>query len=386
VPRLLTQYRVFIGSPGGLDEERKCFRDKLEKYSEMHSEPRNVVFQPVGWEETVGGVGRPQELINEDLKQCDYAVFILHDRWGSSTGGLYTSGVEEEWALAETLYKANKVRNIALFFKKVDPRQLRDPGTQLNAVLAFKKRIEAEKRYLFRQYDSGDQFAEALEAHLSKWLRDHEGAVTGSLPSSSPTADTIIDIAGVLPSGGAPRFGYWVAETARLLEPDTLNSSAALFCATRAIEAARSDIEWAQAKNGVGVAQFHLGKVDEAIEAFTTIAERFSASIEIDRRYWQAKALINKGITLGALDRSADAIAVYDDLVARFGTASELPLREQVANALLNKGVTLGALDRNADAIAVYDDLINRFGTATDLPLCEQVKEAELQKRNLHKS
>jgi hypothetical protein len=144
VPRLLTQYRVFIASPGGLDDERKCFRHKLEKYTEMHSEPRNVAFHPVGWEETIGGVGRPQEQINEDLRQCDYAVFVFHDRWGSPTGA-YSSGVEEELRLAEELYKANKIRNIALFFKKINPRQLRDPGPQLERVITFKKRIEDEK-------------------------------------------------------------------------------------------------------------------------------------------------------------------------------------------------------------------------------------------------
>ena len=65
-----------------------------------------------------------------------------------------------------------------------------------------------------------------------------------------------------------------------------------------------------------------------------------------------ANALLNKGVTLGALGRSEEAIAVYDDLLARFGTATELPLREQVAKALVNKGVTLGALGRSEDAIA----------------------------------
>jgi len=385
VPRLLTQYRVFIGSPGGLDEERKCFRYKLEKYTEMHSEPRNVAFHPVGWEETIGGAGRPQELINEDLRQCDYAVFVLHDRWGSPTGGAYTSGVEEEWALAEELYKANKVRNIALFFKKVDPRQLRDPGKQLEPVLAFKKRIEEEKRYLFRHYETVDQFVEALEAHLSRWLRDHEGAATGLSPSGSPTTGTIIGTADASLSDAPPSFGYWITEANRRLEPDTLDHPAALFCAKQATEAARSDTEWARAMNAVGVAQFHLGKVDEAIAAFTTIAERFSTSIETERRYWQAMALVNKGITLGALDRSEDAIAVYDDLIARFGTATEPALRERVAMALFNKGVRLGALDRSEDAIAVYDDLIARFGTATEPALREQVGKVESWKKDLRK-
>jgi len=73
----------------------------------------------------------------------------LHDRWGAPTGNGYTSGVEEEWALAEQLYRENKIYNIALFFKTVDPGKLRDPGDQLKAILAFKKKIESEKRYLF---------------------------------------------------------------------------------------------------------------------------------------------------------------------------------------------------------------------------------------------
>ncbi|HEY3719116.1 MAG TPA: tetratricopeptide repeat protein, partial [Roseiarcus sp.] len=99
-----------------------------------------------------------------------------------------------------------------------------------------------------------------------------------------------------------------------------------------------------------------------------------------------AKALVYKGVTLGALGRSDDAIAVYDDVLACFGAATELPLREQVANALVNKGVRLGALGRSDDAIAVYDDVLARFGAATELPLRELVASAETRKRDLQKS
>ena len=72
-----------IGSPAGLHDERVCFKDKLRRYTALNAEHRRVLFQPVGWEDTVGGAGRPQALINEDLKQCDYAVFVFHDRYGS---------------------------------------------------------------------------------------------------------------------------------------------------------------------------------------------------------------------------------------------------------------------------------------------------------------
>ena len=99
-----------------------------------------------------------------------------------------------------------------------------------------------------------------------------------------------------------------------------------------------------------------------------------------------ARALVNKGFTLGALGRSEDAIAVYDDLLGRFGAATEPPLREQVAKALFNKGVRLGALGRSEEEIAVYDDLLARFGAATEPALREIVAEAKKLKAKLVKT
>ena len=68
MPRPLTQYSVFIGSPRGLDEERQSFRDTFSRFNEIHGRPDGVRFEPIGWEDTLPGVGRPQELINEDLQ------------------------------------------------------------------------------------------------------------------------------------------------------------------------------------------------------------------------------------------------------------------------------------------------------------------------------
>jgi len=46
-----------------------------------------------------------------------------------------------------------------------------------------------------------------------------------------------------------------------------------------------------------------------------------------------ARALVNKGVTLGALGRTEEEIAVYDDVVGRFGEASEPGIQEIVAQA-----------------------------------------------------
>ena len=385
MPKSITQYRVFVGSPGGLKDERTGFREKLQRFTAVHSEPRGVTFYPVGWEDTLSGAGRPQAIINEDLKECDYAVFVLYDRWGTPTGSGHSSGTDEEWELAERLYGEGKIRNIALFFKDVDPRQLADPGEQLKKVLAFKAKIEAERKYLFTTYTSADDFCETLEGHLAKWLRDHESPATGaaSLTAAAPAIIPTGPVSDGVTPPASPGFDYWIAEANRLLyaEPaENRDYTGAVFCAERALVTASSHFEWAWAKTAIGVAQFHLNNLTVSLTAFTEIADRFELMRDEPRRLLQATALFNKAITLAQLGRHEEEIAVYEDVIARIGTATELPLREQLAKALLNKGITLGQLRRGEEEIAVYEDVIARFGTATELPLCEQVAMALVNK------
>uniref|UniRef100_UPI003D1B9070 tetratricopeptide repeat protein n=1 Tax=Aeromonas veronii TaxID=654 RepID=UPI003D1B9070 len=90
-----------------------------------------------------------------------------------------------------------------------------------------------------------------------------------------------------------------------------------------------------------------------------------------------AKALRNKGVTLGQLGRSEDEITVYDELIQRFGNSDTPALQEQVANGLRNKGVTLSQLGRSEDAITVYDELIQRFGTSDAPALRELVTKTK---------
>src|SRR4051812_36490100 len=99
MPTQLTAYRIFIASPGGLIEVRQRFRLVIEKYNTEDAIRRGVLFIPVGWELTLGGLGRPQSLINREIEECDAFFLILHDRWGSNPGGAegYTSGTEEEY-------------------------------------------------------------------------------------------------------------------------------------------------------------------------------------------------------------------------------------------------------------------------------------------------
>ena len=62
--------------------------------------------------------------------------------------------------------------------------------------------------------------------------------------------------------------------------------------------------------------------------------------------------------------------------MTRFGAASASGLQEQVAMALMNKGVTLGQLERNEEAVQVYEEVVTRFGTASAPGLQEPVTAA----------
>lgn len=184
----LTNYRVFIASPGGLEPERRMFKEILSAHNDADAIARSCHFQAVGWEITLGGVGRPQEKINEELRQCDLFVLILWDRWGTPTGAKegYTSGTQEEYKIAlESLKDENvPMREIVVFFKAVEPRRLSDPGPQLAAVLDFKRTLEQERTLLFETFDVPEAFGEKLRRHAAKWTRDHENHTVESNPST----------------------------------------------------------------------------------------------------------------------------------------------------------------------------------------------------------
>ncbi|MFC6327995.1 tetratricopeptide repeat protein [Alloalcanivorax gelatiniphagus] len=175
----ITNYRVFIASPGGLESERKVFRELLSSHNEADAIDRGCHFQTIGWEITLGGMGRPQSKINEDLKSCDLFVLVLWDRWGSPTGAKegYTSGTHEEYMVALDCLKSEELpmRDIVVFFKAVDHRRMSDPGPQLSAVLDFKRSLEKERNLLFETFDTPEAFGEKLRRHVAKWTREHSG-------------------------------------------------------------------------------------------------------------------------------------------------------------------------------------------------------------------
>jgi hypothetical protein len=182
MPEEIALYRVFIATPGGLEGERRVFDRVLNNYSTAEAVHRQALFFPVGWEDTLAGVGRPQELINQDLDRCDFFVLILWDRWGTPPGGdpHYTSGTEEEYrrAMEHVRDPKHSLKQIVVLFKQVDAQRLQDPGTQLQRVLEFRKELETNRNLLFSTFTEVAELEEKLRGQLGAWLRQHEATFT----------------------------------------------------------------------------------------------------------------------------------------------------------------------------------------------------------------
>ena len=170
------EFKVFIASPSGLENERKAFTQVIDEYNK-EADLWGINFKPVGWESSLPRMGRPQAIINEELKKCDFFIILLHDRWGSDPGvndNKATSGTEEEYLIAVECFKSDKfpMRQIVCLFKSVPENQMADPGPQLLKVLEFRKRLEDEKQLLYSIFSTTREFRSIIRTNLASWMKE----------------------------------------------------------------------------------------------------------------------------------------------------------------------------------------------------------------------
>jgi hypothetical protein len=100
-------FNIFLASLGDLAEERNIVSDVVNRINKIFSKTNNWYIELLGWEDTLPGASRPQELINKDIEICDLFLGLLWKRWGTPTGKS-DSGFKEEFDLANNLNKKNK--------------------------------------------------------------------------------------------------------------------------------------------------------------------------------------------------------------------------------------------------------------------------------------
>jgi hypothetical protein len=185
------ELRVFIASPSGLSEERDAVDQAAASLNAILSDLLDVTIRVYRWEQLTPRAGRPQELINPWVDQCDLLIGIVHRRWGSPAGGGYETGFHEEVGRAMERRSQDGAPDIALYFKAVDDGSLRDPGPDLARVIAFKQQLRDEHKLLYQEFTTVEELRLLTTLRLTEAMheRGRIGATGGGYAPSRSAAE-----------------------------------------------------------------------------------------------------------------------------------------------------------------------------------------------------
>jgi hypothetical protein len=205
-PTTLSQYHVFLASPGDVAVERQAVRKFFDDYNRSTAHLWNARFDLVDWENySTVGVGRPQELITRQTLEkyqtsLALVIGIMAQRFGSPTGKA-ESGTEEEFNWAMESHSSSGFPEIKWFFRKVDklefpsePDEAEAALDQWKKVCLFRKRMQdMNNPIFFGEYLSASAFSEVFAHDLNHWLADaarpwaEQRAVLVSAPRGTPS-------------------------------------------------------------------------------------------------------------------------------------------------------------------------------------------------------
>jgi hypothetical protein len=159
-------YRVMIGSPSDLAEERQIATDAINEWNAQHAAAEGVMLLPVKWEThavPTSGV-RPQDAINSQLVDvCDLLVGMFWTRLGTSTGVAASGTVEE----IERFVDAGKPA--MLYFSE---RKTGDAAPDAKQAAKLKRFKEATyKKALVGRFDSAEDLRRTLLRDLTRQVR-----------------------------------------------------------------------------------------------------------------------------------------------------------------------------------------------------------------------
>ncbi|MGK7911933.1 MAG: hypothetical protein AB4050_10710 [Synechococcus sp.] len=161
-----TVVRVFIASPGDINDEKDIVRELIDEWNSVHSMSSKIILQPVTWDrDSSPEMGdRAQAIINRQLVTgCDLLIAIFWTRLGTPTG-IQPSGTVEE--IAEFMSKGRPV----LTYFSMQPIAPNDMETEQYIRLEkFKKDLHTKG--LCEQYLSLAEFQNKLRKHLTKTVR-----------------------------------------------------------------------------------------------------------------------------------------------------------------------------------------------------------------------
>lgn len=170
--------RVFVASPGDLAEESKRLAKVVDGLDERLAEHLGVQLELKEWRQVAPGIGRPEDVILDQLPVETWDVFIglLWLRFGmppgrNHAGADHDSGTEEEFRLACRAWRESQRPRI-LFYRCTRPAPVSVDTKQLRKVQRFFDEFAPKGKNpgLFQDFGEVDQFEKMVEKHLTGLL------------------------------------------------------------------------------------------------------------------------------------------------------------------------------------------------------------------------
>lgn len=162
-------FNVMIASPGDVGSERAIIRDVIYEWNAVHSQSRNIVLLPVGWESHSSpemGSSAQDIINNQVLDKCDLLIGVFWTRIGTPTTD-YASGTVEE------IEKHIEAKRPAMLYFSSQPVALDTiEPEQYSQLKEFK--ASCQNHGLYEGYDSLSSFKEKIYRHLQLKVNDHE--------------------------------------------------------------------------------------------------------------------------------------------------------------------------------------------------------------------
>ena len=164
---LATVYRVLIGSPNDVQEERRIARETVYSWNDYNSKSMGAVLLPILWEThstpSINGQG-PQKVLNAQVVEpSQILVAIFWHRLGTPTDR-YDSGTVEEIER----FIAQKKPTLVYFCTRAIPQSIE--ADEFKRLQNFKNILKSKG--LFAEFETKEELSIKLEKHLTETVRN----------------------------------------------------------------------------------------------------------------------------------------------------------------------------------------------------------------------
>ena len=187
MPYQATVYNVMIASPSDVENERKLAREALNEWNSLHSEDKNIVLLPIGWDtHTAPEMGaHPQTIIDKQiLANADLLIGIFLHRLGTPTLDAQSGTAHE----IDSHRDSGKPAMIYFLEEKVDPSLF--DKEQYEKLMAFKD--DMKKKGLLHECKR-EEFRANFLKHLTITVNNNEYIQTEKLEITVSNFDDFDD-------------------------------------------------------------------------------------------------------------------------------------------------------------------------------------------------